>query len=65
MLATSWGILSLPSPWIGGLLWDRFGPQAPFIATVVLGCLTLLPAWIRLKVPPAAPEATAGVDLAT
>ncbi len=56
LLATSWGILSLPSPWIGGLLWDRFGPQAPFIATVVLGSLTLIPAWFRLKAPPAPPE---------
>jgi len=62
LLATSWGIVSLPSPWIGGLLWDRFGPQAPFIATVVLGCLTLLPAWMRLKVPRASPETAPGAD---
>ncbi len=64
LLATSWGILSLPSPWIGGLLWDRFGPQAPFIATVVLGCLTLLPAWVRLRAPKPTPEAADGGPVA-
>jgi MFS family permease len=62
LLATSWGILSLPSPWIGGLLWDRYGPRAPFIATVAIGVLALAPAWARLKAPapPAMPETQPG-----
>lgn len=57
LLASSWGLLSLPAPWIGGLLWTHFGPHAPFLATVALGCLTLLPAWFKL-VPPRAAEPT-------
>ncbi|MCJ7708841.1 MAG: hypothetical protein MUO38_14645, partial [Anaerolineales bacterium] len=58
---TSWGLLSLPSPWIGGLLWTHFGPQAPFLATAALGSLALLPAWRKLVVPKEVteqPEAT-------
>ncbi|MEW6566892.1 MAG: MFS transporter [Chloroflexota bacterium] len=51
LLATSWGLISLPSPWIGGLLWTHLGPTAPFLATVALGSLTLLPAWFKLAVP--------------
>lgn len=51
LLATSWGLISLPSPWIGGLLWTHFGPQAPFVVTIALGSLTLVPAWFKLAVP--------------
>jgi MFS family permease len=51
LLATSWGLLSLPSPWIGGLLWTHFGPQAPFLVTAALGSLALVPAWRKLIVP--------------
>jgi DHA1 family tetracycline resistance protein-like MFS transporter len=58
LLTTSWGLISLPSPWIGGLLWARFGPRAPFLATVILGALTLIPAWTKLAVPKAGPETT-------
>jgi MFS family permease len=53
LLSSSWGILSLPSPWIGGLLWTYFGPRVPFLATVALGSLALVPAWIKLAVPKA------------
>ncbi len=51
LLATSWGLISLPSPWVGGLLWTHFGPRAPFLVTIVLGSLTLVPAWFKLAVP--------------
>jgi MFS family permease len=62
LLATSWGLFSLPSPWIGGLLWDRLGPQAPFLATVAIGLLALVPAWFKLRTPPetAEPESPPG-----
>jgi len=55
LLATSWGIVSLPSPWIGGLLWTYFGPRVPFLATVALGSLALIPAWFKLAAPMAPP----------
>jgi MFS family permease len=56
LLATSWGIVSMPSPWIGGLLWTFFGPKMPFLATVAIGSLALIPAWFKLAAPKSAPE---------
>ena len=51
LVTTSIGIVSLPSPWIGGQLWNMFGPQAPFLFTVALGSLAIIPAWFKLVVP--------------
>ncbi len=46
---TSRALLSMPSPWLGGLLWDRSSPAMPFIVTVTactgLGVL----AWFKLR----------------
>lgn len=50
LMATSLSILSLPSPWIGGQLWMRISPKAPFFSTVILGILALVPAWKYLVV---------------
>ncbi len=48
---TSRGLLSLPFPYFGGLLWDRFSPQTPFLITVI-GCLGLsLLAFWKLRTP--------------
>jgi MFS family permease len=56
---TSRGLISLPSPYIGGLLWDRFGPRTPFIVTIS-GCLALsVLAFLKLK-PEKTPSDTAG-----
>jgi MFS family permease len=51
LITTSTGIVALPSPWIGGQLWQIFGPRAPFLFTVALGSLAIIPAWFRLVVP--------------
>jgi len=51
LLATSLGIISLPSPWIGSQIWEHFGPKVPFVLTGVLGALALLPAWTKLVAP--------------
>ncbi len=51
LVATSLGIFSLPAPWIGSQIWNWIGPKAPFLITVVIGSLTILPAWFKLKVP--------------
>lgn len=51
LVTTSIGIVSLPSPWIGGQLWKLFGPQAPFLFTVALGSLAIVPAWFKLVAP--------------
>jgi MFS family permease len=55
LITTSTGIVALPSPWIGGQLWKIFGPQAPFLFTVALGSLAIVPAWFRLALPKTVP----------
>lgn len=51
LFGTSLGILSLPFPWIGAQLWERFGPQTPFWITVV-ACLISIPiAWFNFVLP--------------
>jgi len=48
---TSLGILSLPMPWIGGQLWERLNPQAPFWVTAIL-CSIIIPiAWKKFILP--------------
>jgi len=51
LLATSLGIISLPSPWIGSQIWEQFGPKVPFVLTAILGALALVPAWVKLVAP--------------
>jgi MFS family permease len=51
LIATSNGIFTLPFPWIGGQLWNSLGARAPFIITVLMGSLSLLPAWKKLVLP--------------
>ncbi len=42
LFGTSLGLLSLPFPWIGAQLWERFGPQVPFWVTVA-ACVVSIP----------------------
>jgi MFS family permease len=52
LFGTSLGILSLPFPWIGAQLWERFSPQLPFWITVA-ACLISIPiAWRKFILPP-------------
>jgi MFS family permease len=51
LFGTSLGILSLPFPWIGAQLWERFGPQTPFWITMA-ACLISIPiAWCKFVLP--------------
>lgn len=51
LFGTTLGILSLPMPWIGAQLWDRFTPQTPYFF-VILACLLSIPiVWSRFKIP--------------
>ncbi|MEE9215968.1 MAG: MFS transporter, partial [Anaerolineales bacterium] len=52
LFATSIGIFSLPSPWIGSQIWEFFGPVFPFLVSVAIGSLLILPAWFKLRLPP-------------
>jgi MFS family permease len=50
-LVTSVSLLALPFPWIGSLIWEAIDPKAPFLITVVVGSLAIIPAWRKLIVP--------------
>ncbi len=46
---SSQGLIALPAPWIGGWMWDRLGPRAPFIVTGLIALGSAYPAWTRFK----------------
>jgi MFS family permease len=52
-LHSSLGLISLPTPYIGAMLWERFGPIVPFYVPL-LALLAMLPVmWVKFKLPPA------------
>jgi MFS family permease len=51
LFSTSLGIVSLPSPWIGAQLWDRVSPQFPFTITAIAILLSIIPVWLKFKLP--------------
>jgi MFS family permease len=56
LFRSSLGLISLPSPWIGGQLWERFSPRLPFSITAVAAFLTIIPTWTKFKLPPKSDE---------
>jgi len=65
LLASSLSLFSLPAPWIGSQIWILFGPRSPFLATAVLGSLTVLPAWFKLRLPAEPRAARPAAEAAT
>ncbi len=53
LFGTSLGLLSLPFPWIGAQLWERFGPQTPFWFTVLACAISIPIAWFKFRHPKA------------
>ncbi len=51
LFSTSLGIISLPAPWIGAQLWDRVNPQFPFTITAIALLLSIIPIWLKFKLP--------------
>jgi DHA1 family multidrug resistance protein-like MFS transporter len=51
LFSTSLGIFSLPAPWIGSQMWDRVGPTFPFTVTAIVLLLSVIPIWIKFKLP--------------
>jgi len=51
LFRSSLGLISLPAPWIGGQLWERFNPRLPFSITTVAALLTIIPTWFKFKLP--------------
>jgi MFS family permease len=50
LVATSLGIFSLPAPWIGSQVWKVVSPQAPFLMSVVVAAVVIIPAWFKLVI---------------
>lgn len=49
--SSSIGILSLPSPYIGTLLWESYGPKVPFYIPLTALLLMLPVIWIKFRLP--------------
>jgi MFS family permease len=61
MFYSSLGLISLPAPALGALLWTRFGPRVPFVITA-LGVLAVVPVvWVKFKLSAQPIEARAPV----
>ncbi len=51
-LAAFRGLIGFPAPYIGGLLYDRFGFQAPILANLVGVAIALMAIVVAVKEPP-------------
>jgi DHA1 family tetracycline resistance protein-like MFS transporter len=51
LFSSSLGLVSLPAPWIGGELWEKVGPRSPFMITIAVSFLSMIPAWFKFKLP--------------
>jgi MFS family permease len=49
LFSTSLGIISLPSPYIGVMLWEKFGPRVPFYVPLIAMALMLPVVWIKFR----------------
>ena len=62
LIQSSLGIFSLPSPYIGGYLYENVSPQAPFKVTAWVSLLAIIPAWLKFKLPDKGSEETPQED---
>ena len=65
LLATSISIFSLPSPWLGSQIWEFLGPRYPFLISVAIGTLLILPVWFKLRMPSTSKQKPSASDAAT
>jgi MFS family permease len=56
LFSTSLGVLSLPAPLLGSLLWKNVSPQFPFAITAVVSLLAIIPVWLKFKIKETKPE---------
>lgn len=45
------GFISLPAPYIGAYLWENFQPKLPFQITTTVVALSIIPIWLKFKLP--------------
>lgn len=62
LFSTSIGIISLPAPYLGAMLWERVSPQFPFYIPLVATLLLLPITWLKFKLPPRGPGAGEGCE---
>ncbi len=51
VFGTSLGFVSLPAPWVGAKLWERYSPKMPFYVTGLAALASAIPAWFKFKLP--------------
>jgi MFS family permease len=59
LFRSSIGLISLPAPYIGAIIWDTYGPKVPFMITAVAAFFTIFPVWFKFRVPDKEEEAPA------
>jgi MFS family permease len=47
----SMGLIALPAPYLGTLMWEKIGPRSPFMVTAAFVLLSIIPIWLKFKVP--------------
>jgi MFS family permease len=64
LFGTSLGFVSLPAPWIGAKLWERYSPKMPFYVTGLAALVSAIPGWFKFKLPknPEVPSAEEGIE---
>jgi MFS family permease len=51
VFSTSLGIISLPAPYLGALLWEKFDPRTPFYVPMVALFIVLPIIWFKFRLP--------------
>jgi len=51
LIQSSLGLFSLPAPYIGGQLYEKVSPRFPFLITAWVSLATIVPAWLKFKLP--------------
>lgn len=49
LLSTTLGLFSLPAPYLGGLMWEKWSPFWPFIVNAVMLVITLPIIWVTIR----------------
>ncbi len=65
MFRSSLGLISLPAPYIGAQLWERFNPRVPFVITAILALISVFPTWFKFKIPEEEEAALISVNQST
>ena len=60
LFRSSLGLISLPAPYIGALMWENFNPKVPFMITAAVALLSIIPTWLFFKVPEKEDNETSG-----